>query len=135
MSAWQTDLWPDRHTVPRRHEEDDLQAQLAQYLPLALPRDAVLHHSPGEGLRSPGARAALVRSGFCAGWPDLEIVWQSRIYFIELKAARGSLSKAQHATHRRLLEAGAPVVLCRTLPAVEAALRLAGLPLRASVSA
>ena len=135
MSGWQADLWPDRRAAPRQKEEQRLQEQLAEYLPLGLPRDAIFHHSPGEGLRSPGAQAALIRSGFCAGWPDLEIVWQQRVYFIELKAARGVLSKAQHATHRRLLEAGAPVMLCRSLPAVEAALRACGLPLRASVSA
>ena len=114
--------------------ERQLQEQFAQYLPLALPRDAVLHHSPGEGVRTKAAQAALIRSGHCAGWPDLEIVHQGRIYFIELKAARGALSRVQRATHRRLLEAGAPVMVCRSLADVEAGLR-GLLPLRATVAA
>ena len=115
--------------------EDQLQAAVAQYLAVALPHGAVPHHSPGEGQRSPGARARLVQSGFCTGWPDLEIVHQGRIIFIELKTLGGSLRKTQRATHRRLLEAGAPVMVCRSLAEVEDGLRGLQLRLRASVSA
>ena len=121
--------------APRRHLEDDLQAQVADFLAVALPRGAVVHHSPGEGLRSKAAQGRLVRSGFCKGWPDFEIVWRGRVYFIELKAARGVLSQAQRECHRRLLYAEAPVMLCKTLGQVEAQLREACVPLRASVSA
>lgn len=120
--------------APRRHEEDDLQAQVVAYLRWALP-DAVVHHSPGEGKRTRAAQAKLKRSGYCAGWPDLEIAWRSRFYFIELKAARGTLSLAQRETHRRLIYAGFDVMLCKSLPQVEAALRECGVHLLASVSA
>lgn len=115
--------------------EAALQAAVAQYLAVALPHGAVPHHSPGEGKRGPLARAQLVQSGFCTGWPDFEIVHQGRIYFIELKAVRGVVRKTQRETHRRLLEAGAPVMVCRSLADVEAGLRGLQLRLRASVAA
>ncbi len=115
--------------------EDQLQAAVAQYLAVALPHDAVPHHSPGEGKRGPLARAQLVQSGFCPGWPDLEIVHQGRIIFIELKTLGGVLRKTQRATHRRLLEAGATVMVCRSIGDVEAGLRGLQLRLRASVAA
>ena len=115
--------------------EAALQAAVAQYLAVALPRFAVQHHSPGEGKRGPLARAQLVQSGFCTGWPDLEIVWRGRVIFIELKQARGSLRQSQRETHRRLLEAGAPLMVCRSLAEVEAGLRGLQLPLRARVAA
>ena len=119
----------------RRHAEDDLQEQVAEFLAAALPLGAVQHHSPGEGLRSKRARGKLVRSGFCKGWPDIEIIWRGRVYFIELKAARGVVSKAQRETHRRLTYAEAPVMLCRSLAEVEWQLRECCIPLRATVAA
>jgi hypothetical protein len=118
----------------RRHEEDDLQAQVVEYLRWALP-DAVVHHSPGEGKRTKAAQAKLKRSGYCTGWPDLEIAWRSRTYFIELKAARGTLSPAQRETHRRLIYAGFDVMLCKSLPQVEASLRECGVHVRGTVAA
>jgi hypothetical protein len=121
--------------APRRHDEDDLLHAAMQYLRIALPHDAIAHHSPGEGKRTKAAQALLSRSGYCKGWPDIEIVWRGRIYFIELKAARGVLSASQRETHRRLIYCGAEVMLCRSVEGVEAALREACVPLRASVSA
>lgn len=122
--------------VPTRlNPEAVLQHAVMTFLAAALPSDAITHHSPGEGKRTKGAQAALSRSGFCKGWPDIEIVWQGRVYFIELKAARGVLSAAQRETHRRLVYSGATVAVCRSVDGVERALRDAGMPLRATVMA
>jgi hypothetical protein len=119
----------------RRHEEANLQTQVMAFLRWALPPDAVANHAPGEGKRTKAAQAALVRSGYCKGWPDIEIIWRSRAYFIELKAPHGVVSPAQRETHRRLIYAGAEVMLCKSLEQVEAALREAGMRLRGSVAA
>jgi len=127
-------LLPDRRTV-RRQSEAALQHAVMQYLALALPPDAIAHHSPGEGMRSLRAQRDLKRSGHVKGWPDIEIIWRGRAYFIELKAPRGSLSAAQRETHRRLSYAGAEVMLCKSVEQVEAALREVCVPLRASVAA
>ena len=37
----------------------------------------------GEGKRSKAAQAGAVRSGDRKGWPDIEVVWRGRAYFIE----------------------------------------------------
>jgi hypothetical protein len=129
------DLLPQRTVVRRKHEEADLQAQVMAFLRVALPPDAIAHHSPGEGKRTQRAQGELKRSGYQTGWPDVEIVWRGRVYFIELKSKHGVLSAEQRATHRRLIYCGADVMLCKSLPEVEAALREATLPLRASVAA
>lgn len=126
-------LW-GREKVPRQQPEMLLQTAVAQYLAWALPPDAVAHHSPGEGKRSRRAQGELKRSGFTSGWPDLEIVWDGKVVFVELKAGRGALSAAQRATHRKLHYCGAPVCVCRSPEDVEFVLRAHGLPLRATVS-
>jgi hypothetical protein len=135
MSAVVTaSLLPD--PPARRHEEADLQAATMAYLAWALPPDAVAHHSPGEGKRTKRAQIELRRSGYQTGWPDIEVVYRGRIYFIELKRPKGGcLSAAQRACHRKLEYCDAPVMLCRSVPEVEAQLREACVPLRASVAA
>ncbi len=121
--------------VRRRHDEADLQAAVMAFLRSALPPDAVANHAPGEGKRSKAAQAALVRSGYRKGWPDIEVVWRGRAYFIELKAAHGIMSAAQRETHRQLVYAGAEVMVCKSVEQVEAALREAGMRLRGTVLA
>lgn len=126
-------VWSEREPVPRRNNaEEKLQAQVMQYLTLALPDGAVAHHSPGEGLRSKRAQGELKRSGHQKGWPDIEIVFRGRIYFIELKVPGTYPSPAQRAMHKRLMYADAPVMLCRSGTEVEAQLREACIPLRAT---
>ena len=122
-----------RNVAQRKHDEDDMLHTTMQYLKVALPPDAIAHHSPGEGKRSKGAQIALSRSGYCKGWPDIEVIHRGRAYFIELKAARGVVSAAQKETHRRLIYCGAEVMLCRSPEDVERSLRECGVPLRASV--
>ena len=119
----------------RETGKDGLQAAVIQYLSWALPADAVANHAPGEGKRTRRAQGELKRSGYQRGWPDIEIVWQSRIYFIELKAAAGVMSDAQRDMHRKLRYCGADVLLCRSLEGVGCALRGLGVPLRGSVAA
>jgi hypothetical protein len=126
-------LLPERRAV-RRHDHDDLQHACMQYLELALPYDAVAHHSPNEGKRSLRAQRELKRSGCRPGWPDIEIIWQGRFYGIELKTPSDVLRKDQRETHRRLHYCGATVVTCKTLECVETSLRELGVPLRGSVA-
>jgi hypothetical protein len=132
VSVVTSSLLPELDVV-RRHEEADLQAAVMAYLALALPPNAIAHHSPGEGKRTKRAQWELKRSGYQTGWPDIEIVFRGRIFFIELKRPKGgSLSPAQRECRRRLEYCEAPVMLCRSVPEVEAQLREACIPLRAS---
>jgi hypothetical protein len=127
-------VWSERIAPPppRNNPEEKLQAAVMQYLALALPDGAVAHHSPGEGLRSKRAQGKLKRSGYQKGWPDIEVIFMGRSTFIELKVPGSYPSAAQRTMHQRLEYCGCPVMLCRTGPEVEAALRGLGFPLRAT---
>ena len=126
-------LLPD--PPPRRHEEDDLQMAVVGFLRWSLPDDATFTHIPLGGQRHKRAAQRLVGLGTKAGWPDLLIVHQGRALFIELKAPGGALSAVQKQAIAKLIYCGAEVLVCRSVPEVEAALREAGVPLRASLNA
>lgn len=112
--------------------EAQLHKAVAQYLDLALPADAVWHHSPMQGHgRGPRTGAILKGMGARAGWPDITIIWQGRAFFIELKASRRGLSRAQCITVGRLHEAGARIAVARSLQEVEMQLDGWGIPLKA----
>jgi hypothetical protein len=63
--------------APRQYPEAELQHAVMLFLAVALPPDAIAHHSPGEGKRTKAAQATLTRSGYRKGWPDIEIVWHA----------------------------------------------------------
>jgi hypothetical protein len=119
----------------RRHLEADLQRSVHQYLLWALPPDAVHYAVPNGLMRSQKARARAQGEGVVAGVPDIAIVHRGRALFVELKSRRGVISAAQRNMILRLTYAGAAVCCCRSVPEVEAALREACVPLRATVAA
>ena len=119
---------------PRRHDEEDFQRDVCKFLPLALPVDAVFFAIPNGGLRSKKTAARLSGQGVRAGVPDLCICWRGRAYFLELKTTSGRMSVDQRNMARVLNYCGCPVMLCRSLPEVEAQLREATIPLRATVT-
>lgn len=134
MSIATASLLPD--PPARRHEEDDLQRSVHQFLSWALPANAFHFHIPNGGQRHTKAAQRLVGLGVRAGVPDLCIIFAGRPIFIELKTPHGHLSAAQRQTIDRLrVLCGADVMVCRSLLCVEEALRELGVPLRASVSA
>lgn len=112
--------------------EDALHNVVAQYLALALPDDAIAHHSMNEGKRGWHTQRKLKRFGVVKGWPDVEIVFRGRAYFIELKApgtlqgnrmvGRGYCSKEQRDCQQRLRGAGAQVITAWSLEEVQDAL-------------
>lgn len=112
--------------------EAALHRQVAQYLDLALPADAVWHHSPLQGQGRTRKQGAILHGmGARAGWPDITIIYQGRAYFIELKAPRGTLSAAQHEMTVQLLMAGAQTTVARSLQTVQFVLEEWGIPLKA----
>jgi hypothetical protein len=120
--------------VRRQHPEDDLQRSVVQFLRLALPPDAVHFSIPNGGKRHPREAARMVGLGLVSGIPDICVIHRGRVAFIELKAKAGVMSAAQKEMTRRLVYCGAAVCLCRSVEDVEAQLREACVPLRASVA-
>jgi len=105
--------------------EDSLHITVAEWLNLALPPDSAWHHSPNENKAHVAWRQKLKKRGTCAGWPDIEIIYQGKIYFIELKYGKNKVSDKQKLCHDYIMRGGAPVAVCYTLFEVQEALVLA----------
>lgn len=89
--------------------EQQMHAELARYLRKALPADAIMHHSPNEGRRGWTAQAELKQTCFTTGWPDVEIIWQGRAHFIELKMPGNKPTAEQKQCIGDLIQSGANV--------------------------
>lgn len=120
----------DGDTRPRQDREGPVHRSILQLLDFALPRDAIYHHSPNE-LDMAGAEAARQiakarKLGTKAGWPDIEIIWQGRAYFLEVKA-EGRQSEAQRDIATDLRRAGSPYAVVRSVTEAEEILKSWGL--------
>ena len=114
--------------------EYEFHLQCAAFLNRALGDDSYWFHSPLGGLRGASEAKRLRAMGATAGLPDIGIIHQGRIVWLELKARKGRLSVVQQYCHRRLESAGCPpVATCRSLDEVQAALEAAQIPLRARI--
>lgn len=79
--------------------EADLQRAVVSALRFALPKGAIVHHSPNE-VTEPGRRGAirqsiLVGMGVHPGFADLLVLCEGRALFLELKSPKGRLSPRQ----------------------------------------
>lgn len=53
------------------------------------------------------------------GWPDISGVFDGKAFFVEVKTPTGSVSDEQEYMHRRLRQAGATVIVARSVRDVE----------------
>ncbi len=96
--------------------EFELHVACAQFLDLALPGGACWFHAANGERRHISTAKRLKRMGVKPGIPDLCIIYRGESYFIELKAGKNTVSKAQKAMQARLLSAGAVVFRdCRSV--------------------
>lgn len=126
--------------------EQELQIAAVNYLRLALPDCQILHCANG-GKRSKVEAKILKAMGVLAGAPDLLILWgdawigtwdpgchrRPGAGWIELKAGKGKLSKAQEVFRDDCKRKGIFWVEARSLDDCERAVRSWGLQPRASV--
>ncbi len=111
--------------------EDQLEKLVTDYLAIALPDDVVTWHTPNGGYRlSVAMRAKIKRLGVVAGIPDRMFLYNGQLSFIEMKAPKGKISKAQTQMMMRLKLAGATGRVCRSLEEVKHALIAFGIPLK-----
>lgn len=73
----------------------------------------------------------LKAAGYMAGWPDLQIIWQGKSYFLELKAPNGVVSPEQRETIWAITTSGAHVGIAKSLDQVQDWLDQWAIPLRA----
>ncbi|HVJ31630.1 MAG TPA: VRR-NUC domain-containing protein [Terriglobia bacterium] len=115
--------------------EQQLQITVAQFLDMALPADAVwtaVNPVPGKTKAVAGLSKAM---GLKAGFPDVLIFWQKRLYLIELKTDRGRLSPEQRDMMNDLIDAGAFYGIAKSLDEVIGHLTYWKFPLKARASA
>lgn len=110
--------------------EDQIHYAILQWLRLALPPSAFIHHSPNGGHRAKSVAAQLKRLGTVAGYPDLEIILDGRAYFLEVKRPGEYPKPAQRATHKAIRGAGGRVAIARSIDDARAALVQWGVSLR-----
>ena len=116
-----------------------IQSAIITYLRRVLP-DALVHHSPNEGVR--GGKSGLIdgqrkkAAGQVAGWPDIEVFLPSDAgpVFFEVKTATGKTSPAQDATLARLQSLGYRVSVVQSIDDCRRCLYEWGIPTRESGS-
>lgn len=110
--------------------EAALHRQVVDWLAMALPKGALVHHSPNEGKRGFKAQRDVREMAVLRGFPDLVIFWEGSVYFMELKARRGRMSADQSAVIVQLMDMGFNAGVVRSLAGADACLRSWGVPLR-----
>jgi len=115
--------------------ETDIHKAIIAWLRVVLP-DALVHHSPNEGVR--GGKAGMIDGarkkamGQMTGWPDIEVMLWSNLgpLFFEVKGPTGRISKEQDAVLTRLQELGYRVAVVHSVDDVRAELCGWGIPTR-----
>jgi hypothetical protein len=116
--------------------EADLQRAVVTALRFALPRTAIIHHCANEvaeaGPRGAKRQAILVGMGVHKGFPDLMVICDGRILFLELKAPKGRPSPEQEAFRAAVMAQGFGWALVRSIDDALGALADFGLTSRVS---
>ena len=116
--------------MTRRAPEQALHRDVAEYLTYCLGQRTWFSTMPlGGGGYSHGARNKQL--GTKKGLPDILVISGGYATWLELKAPKGRVSEAQEACHAALRAAGCGVYIVRSLDDLEAALRDAGVPMKA----
>lgn len=112
--------------------EHKLQIAINAFLRLALPEDAFL--TSIDHARKQSAEAGMFQKmrGIRAGIPDMVIVYRGVAHWLEIKTDKGTLSDAQWHVHREIRNALGFVAVVRSVAETEHALRVWGIPLRAT---
>lgn len=121
-----------RPKLHRAEPEHKFHVSVARYLRLALPLDACFSTTPtvGSNVRQ-GAK--IKARGYFAGWPDITIIWNRGVYFLELKSLTGTVSPEQRACHAAIMRAGGKIGMAKDLNDAEFWLQQWGIPLRVTV--
>jgi hypothetical protein len=126
------DSAPKKRRRIENRPEQEIHIAIVAFLLKALPAGALVWHTPNSAKRSIVERAFLTRMCLVAGFPDLAILLNGRLYVGEVKAPDEDLSEAQEDTINRIVLAGGTYLgVWRSIEDAERAFRAAGVPLRA----
>ncbi len=117
---------------PDRGDASEITRQLAfrQAMRFGAPSVLVYANTNGTHIASRTGRLKADREGRTKGAPDLTIVWQTGVGWLEFKAGRGSPSHAQIDFGNRLVDMGHRFAVVRTVDFALALVREWGCPVR-----
>ena len=115
--------------------EQDMQGALCRYLDRTLPKDCFYFSCPNGGWRSPIEAAIFKGQGVKAGVPDLIFAYQGRMYALEMKSEKGTLTISQRGVHEQLRIAGVRVEVARSFEEAIERLREFGIPVAGRIAA
>jgi hypothetical protein len=95
-----------------KHEESRIQKMCVKWFRLQFP-DYVIHHSSNHKLSIQQATNDKLL-GFTAGYPDLTIILNNKVLFIEVKALKGTQSEKQKAIETKLKNLGHDYFIVRS---------------------
>lgn len=116
--------------------EDALQTAVAAYLDRCLPHASWFTATAngaflgGDTKRRAIQSARMKRAGVKNGTPDILIVWDGRLFGIELKVGKGKLTDAQRDVADAMTKAGAGWTCARSIEEVATFLASVGVPMR-----
>lgn len=113
--------------------EDKIHRDILEYLRLVLPGAAINHAANEVGLSGKQAERIVGKAkamGMRPGWPDLEVIYQGRALFFEVKAPEGRVSLVQRQTQADLAANGALCAVVRSIDDTRACLRTWGIQTR-----
>lgn len=107
---------PKRFTLNGDPDEDQIQQSIVDLLKWVLPDEVAWTHVAHGGYQlTKAASARLYRLGLTKGWPDILLCYGGRkMLWMEVKAPRGALSRAQKDRHAQLQALGHVVVVVRS---------------------
>lgn len=123
---------------PRRQTEQTMQIALIRDLRAVLAPSVFLTHIPSgfiAGRGGPLRGAFLKAMGLVPGLPDLMLLHEGVVYFLEVKAPKGKLSPAQAECHIGLRRAGCHVEVVKSLDEALNCLTIWNLPTRLAKAA
>lgn len=119
---------PSKKPRRRRNQpEQAIQTAVVAHLRLRGKPGLVFFHVPNGGARRPIEAAILKRIGVRAGVSDLILIYQGKIYALELKADGGRPTEAQLDFISDMNQAGAFACVCEGLDRAIAVLKQWGL--------
>jgi len=105
--------------------ESEVHIAIVSWLKYSLPTESLVHHSPNEGRHNVAYRVKQKRLGMMTGWPDIEIIVSAKHFhkplfyhapiFLEVKAAKGRLTKSQTSVLEKLRKLGAHTAVVRSI--------------------
>lgn len=115
-----------------RHCEDILHASIWRALQTLLPEDCLAWsvENRGNGEREGKRRKS---RGCIPGIPDLHFLHDGRLLCVEIKTKSGRLTASQEECHKRIIQSGGAVTVCRSLEDVVAFLTAQGVKMRGAV--